>query len=58
MWGYQEAYDRVNGTPSAAYDAEAMELNGTMLINKDSWQAEKQSMEQFEWQETLNSRYA
>lgn len=57
MWGYQETYDRINGTPSATYDSEAMLLNGTVLVDKSSWQAEKQSMEQFEWQETFNSRY-
>lgn len=57
MWGYQTAYDRVNGTPATTYDAEAMTLNTTMLVDKDSWQAEKQSMEQFEDQERLNSRY-
>jgi hypothetical protein len=57
MWGYQETYDRINGTPTATYDSEAMTLNGTVLIDESSWQAEKQSMEQFEWQETFNSRY-
>lgn len=58
MWGYQESYDKINGTPMAKYDEEAMSMNMTMLVDKTSWQAQKQSMEQFEWQETLNSRYA
>jgi hypothetical protein len=58
MWGYQETYDKIKGTPMAEYDAEAMTINGTMLIKTEEWQAGKQSMERFEWQETLNSRYA
>lgn len=57
MWGWQESYDKVNTTPTATYDTEEMVLNTTMLIKVEEWQAEKQSMEAFEAQERLNSRY-
>lgn len=58
MWGWQETVDRVHSTPNATYDPEEGMINGTVLISREEWQAEKQSMEAFEWQETLHSRYA
>lgn len=57
MWSYGEALAAVNGTPTAMYSREEMVLNETMLVDRDEWLAEKESMEWFWWQETLNSRY-
>lgn len=56
MWGWQEAYDKINGTPKASYDAKA-KMTETVLVKKDDWLAAKLKMEASEWQQVLYARY-
>lgn len=56
QWGWQEAYDHVNGTPSATYDAKAR-MTGTVLVGKTEWTTAKLKMDDSERQQTLYARY-
>lgn len=56
MWGWQEAYDKVNGTPTEFFKAK-MKIARTMLVDLDDWRAEKSKEDASEWQQILYARY-
>jgi hypothetical protein len=57
MWGWQEAYDKINGTPTEFFVSK-MKITRTMLVDLDSWKAEKLLEDAKEWQQILYARYA
>lgn len=54
-WSWAEAVEAAQ-TPSRDLNTEEV-INGTMAVPVDAWNAEKRSLEEFERQETLHSRY-
>lgn len=57
MWGWQEAYDKVNVTPTAVFDVSA-KLDDTVLVSRDAWLAVKLKQDALEWQLISYSKYA
>ncbi|EKG22154.1 Flavoprotein transmembrane component [Macrophomina phaseolina MS6] len=55
-WTYAGALQQVQSPPATELDPEEI-LNSTAIVPPDSWQAEKNSMEYFEKQETWHARY-
>ena len=55
-WGYAQALQQVAQPPRE--DLKKKEtLNFTAIVPRESWDAEKKTMEHFEEQETLHARY-
>lgn len=55
-WTYGEALLNVTMAPTE-FVGEDLMLNFTAKIDEESWALEKGSMEYFEWQEGLHSKY-
>lgn len=55
-WTYSEALASVKEQPTVEVGEDGV-LNFTAKVNEESWAAEKGSMEFFEWQEGLHSKY-
>ena len=55
-WAYGQALEQVMEPPSRTYD-EIEIMNTTVIVPHSSWDAERWTLEMFEAQETLHSRY-
>lgn len=57
MWGYEQSLMHVNATPETTYDSHEM-MNQTQLLDKQSWEAQRDSLKSFADGEAIHARYA
>lgn len=56
MWGYQDSVERIKEIPTK-FSADMEVLNSTALVTEDSWRAQTDTLENFEYSQVRHSEY-